>query len=110
MERSRTRSTEPKQNIKSVTPAHITAPPYKFFVVDFSLPDYILYWLYSRKIARIKAAADEQKVSLSVVGDLRQKLNAIEKEATTNIQRSLELQKETILRLDPMTNQEQSQK
>lgn len=91
-------------------PCHITAPPSKFFVVDFSLPDYILYWFYSRKIARIKAAADEQEVSLSVVGDLRQKLDTIEKEATANIQRSLELQREIVLRLDPMASQEQPQK
>lgn len=91
-------------------PCHITAPPSKFFVVDFSLPDYILYWFYSRKIARIKAAADEQEISLSVVGDLRQKLDTIEKEATANIQRSLELQREIVLRLDPMADHEQPKK
>lgn len=91
-------------------PCHVTAPPSKFFVVDFSLPDYILYWFYSRKIARIKAADDEQEVSLSVVGDLRQKLDTIEKEAAANIQRSLELQREIVLRLDPMVNQEQPTK
>lgn len=91
-------------------PCHVTAPPSKFFVVDFSLPNYILYWFYARKIARIKAAADEREVSLSVVGDLRQKLDAIEKEATTNIQRSLELQREIVLRLDPMAGQEQPKK
>lgn len=71
-----------------------------FFLIEFSELDYFRYYLYSRKIADKYCALEEQKISLSVVGNIREKIDALESETQQNIQRALELQREIVLRLD----------
>lgn len=72
-----------------------------FFLIEFSELDYFRYYLYSRKIADKYCALEEQKISLSVVGNIREKIDALESETQQNIQRALELRREIVLRLDP---------
>lgn len=81
-----------------------------FFLIEFSELDYFRYYLYSRKIADKYCAIEEQKISLSVVANIREKIDALEAETQQNIQRVLELQREIVLRLDPMADHEQPQK
>lgn len=70
-----------------------------FLLVSFEGLDYINYRWNAGNIANVYNARLEQGMSLAIVGDIRSKIDKIAEDANKDIQRTLELQKEIVLRI-----------
>lgn len=70
-----------------------------FLLISFEGLEYFKYNWNASSIADIYSARLEQGMSLAIVGDIRSKIDKIAEDANKDIQRTLDLQKEIVLRM-----------
>ena len=84
---------------------HVAHPCYHdkekgiFLLISFEGLDYFNYDRNASSIADIYNTRLEQGMSLAIVGDIRSKIDKIAEDANKDIQRTLDLQKEIVLRI-----------
>ena len=75
------------------------SPEGVFYVIDFKGTEYKKYWEYEDELVSKLSAVHEDKITKYIVGDIQDKLDAIIEESQAQVQRSLDLQHEIVLRL-----------
>ena len=71
----------------------------KYYVIDFKGREYSRYWDYEDELVAKLSSVHEDQITKFIVGDIQDKLDAIIDESQAQIQRSLKLQDEIVLRL-----------
>lgn len=71
----------------------------KYYVIDFKGREYSRYWDYEDELVAKLSSIHEDQITKYIVGDIQDKLDAIIDESQAQIQRSLKLQDEIVLRL-----------
>ena len=80
-----------------------------FQLIEFGFLDYIQYYFYKNGIIKTLCFLDEQEISMAIVGDIREKIDRIAAEANRDIQKTLDLQKEIMLRLSDEESERRSE-
>lgn len=102
-----TRSSE--HNYRITHPCYVDEKNNSFSMIKFGFLDYIRYYFYKNTIIRVLCSLDEQEISMAIVGDIREKIDRIAAEANRDIQKTLDLQKEIMLRLSDEESERRSE-
>lgn len=88
-----------KQDYCITHPCYYDKEKGAFLFISFEGLEYFRYYRSNKRIADVYDARLEQGMSLAIVGDIRSKIDKIVEETNGDIQRTLDLQKEIILRI-----------
>lgn len=78
----------------------------RYYVIDFKGREYSKYWHYEDALVARLSSIHEDKITRFILGDVQDKLDAIIQESRDQIDRSLKLQQEIVLRLEDDASKE----
>lgn len=72
----------------------------EYYLVDFRYREYLKYYFYQKKLVDRLSYLSEEMLTKEIIGDVQTKIDEIREEANNQIQKTLDLQEEIILRME----------